>query len=195
MTYPTPFDRIDHPTVIRCIMSRTKSLETRKQDILQAAFECFAQFGYSKTSLDLIAQKIGISRPLIYQHFKDKEDLFACMVEDRFNERYTLAEQSLSSNLTKKEKLFKMVEIIILKDWSLISNSFNGLEFFSELFRILPQFEEKYRNRFIQMAAIVLHNVELAEVFRLSLAGLTSDNPDIETLRKRVVILIDCICR
>jgi AcrR family transcriptional regulator len=174
-------------------MSRIKKAETRKQDILQAAFECFAQFGYSKTSFDLIAQKIGISRPLIYQHFKDKEHLFASMMEDRFNERYVLAEQSLSSNLTKKEKLLKMVEIIILKDWSIISNSFNGIEFFSELISVLPKFEEKYRKRFIQMAASVLENKELAEVFRFSLTGLTSDNPSMETLRKRVKILVECV--
>lgn len=176
-------------------MTRTKNPETRKHDILQAAFECFAQFGYSKTSLDLIAHKIGISRPLIYQHFKDKEDLFACMIENRFNERYTLAEESISAKLNKKEKLFKMVDIIILKDWPVISNSFNGLEFFSELFRILPEFEEKYRNRFIQMAASILDNIELAEVFRFSLTGLTSDNPNSDTLIRRVNILIDCICR
>lgn len=175
-------------------MPRTKKLETRKQDILQAAFECFVQFGYSKTSLDLIAQKTGISRPLIYQHFKDKEDLFTCMIEERFTERYALAEQSLLSNSSKKEKLLKLVEIIVLKDWALISNSFNGAEFFSELFNILPVFEEKYRKKFIQMATSVLQNEDLAEVFRFSLTGLTSDNPSMELLRKRINILVDCVC-
>lgn len=174
-------------------MSRAK-LETRKKDILQAAFECFVQFGYSKTSLDLVAQKTGISRPLIYQHFKDKEDLFTCMVEDRFNERYTLAEQCLNSPLSKKDKLLKMVEIIILNDWPLISNSFTAAEFFSELFSNLPKFEEKYRKKFIQMAASVLQSQDLAEVFRFSLTGLTSDNPPLNILQRRINILIDCIC-
>lgn len=175
-------------------MPRIKKLETRKQDILHAAFECFAQFGYSKTSLDLIAQRTGISRPLIYQHFKDKEDLFSCMMEDRFSERYNLAEQGLLSDLSKKDKLLNMVEIIVLKDWQLISNSFSGPEFFSELFSTLPKLEEKYRKKFIQMASAVLQNQELAEVFRLALSGLTTDNPTTTTLRKRIHILIDCIC-
>ncbi len=175
-------------------MHRLKKRETRKKDIFKAAFECFAQFGYSKTSIDLIAQKIGISRPLIYQHFKDKEDLFTGMLEDRLSERYTAAEQSISLITAKKEKLFKMVEIIILNDWPMISNSFNGVEFFSELFSVLPKIEEKYRKKFINMAQGILDNQELAEVFRFALTGLTSDTPTLETLRKRVNVLIDCIC-
>lgn len=175
-------------------MPRIKKLESRKQNILHAAFECFNQFGYSKTSLDLIAQKTGISRPLIYQHFKDKEDLFACMMEEKFNDRYFLAEKCLSSDLSKKEKLLKLVEIIILNDWPLISNSFNTVEFFSELLAVLPKFEEKYRKKFIQMSATVLQNEELAEVFRFSLTGLTSDQPSLNILRKRINILIDCVC-
>lgn len=175
-------------------MPRTKKLETRKQDILQAAFECFAQFGYSKTSLDTVAQKTGISRPLIYQHFKDKEDLFACMIEERFNKRYNLAEQCLSSPLSKKDKLLHIVEIILLNDWQMISNSFNGAEFMSELLSTLPKFEEKYRNKFIQMATVVLQNEDHAEVFRYALTGLTSDNPSLEKLRKRITILVDCFC-
>lgn len=173
----------------------TTKTETRKQDILKTAYECFTQFGYSKTSFEIIAQRAGISRPLLYQHFKNKEDLFTCMLEEHFENRYKLAEESLSSTLPPKEKLFQFVEILIFKDPSMLSNMTYGDQLFSELSRVLPKFQEKYRKKFIKMATTILGNEELAEVFRFSLNGLRSDNPSITTLRKRVKILIDCVCK
>ncbi|MBS0290685.1 MAG: TetR/AcrR family transcriptional regulator [Proteobacteria bacterium] len=168
--------------------------ELRRKQILQSAFECFSKFGYSKTSLDQIAQKAGISRPLIYLQFKDKEDLFTCMIEDILEKRYAIAKASLNSSLPKKQKLFNFVEILVLNDTPLFPNTFTSEEFFSEIFRILPEIEEKYRKIFIHLAASILGNTELAEVFRFSLAGLKSDNPPIETLKKRAEILINCFC-
>ena len=43
----------------------TLDRERRKQ-ILDAAFQCFVQFGYSKTSMEDVARKSNLSRPLIY---------------------------------------------------------------------------------------------------------------------------------
>lgn len=175
-------------------MPRSKN-ETRRKDILQAAYECFTQYGYAKSSLDVVAKQTGISRPLIYLHFKNKEDLFAAMLEDLFEEKYALAQKCLDYQLPKEDKLLHFVEILILKDWPMIANSFHGVDLFSELFRILPKFEAKYRKKFIQMATTVLADEDLAEVFRFSLTGMTSDNPTLNILRKRVKILIHCICK
>lgn len=168
---------------------------TRKKIILSTALDCFIQFGYAKTSLDVIAQKAGISRPLIYLHFKNKQDLFTAMLEDIFEERYTLAEACIRSDQSKKEKLRELVEVLVLKDKLTASGSFNNAAFLSDIFRILPKFELKYRKRFIEIATQVLGDEALAEVFRFSLGGLRADHPSPSTLRKRVNILIDCLCK
>lgn len=52
--------------------------ETEKQKtIALAAFQVFAEHGYRKTSMQLIAQKAGMSRPALYLHFQNKEDVFS----------------------------------------------------------------------------------------------------------------------
>lgn len=57
-------------------MSR-EAFESEKQKIIaQAAFQVFAEHGFRKTSMQLIAQKAGMSRPALYQHFQSKEDVF-----------------------------------------------------------------------------------------------------------------------
>ncbi len=50
--------------------------EERKEKILQTALKVFGREGYRDSNLSLIAQECGISRPTIYQYFKDKEEIY-----------------------------------------------------------------------------------------------------------------------
>lgn len=50
--------------------------EERKEKILQTALKVFAREGYRDSNLSLIATECGISRPTIYQYFKDKEEIY-----------------------------------------------------------------------------------------------------------------------
>ena len=44
--------------------------------ILAAAEECFARYGFQKTSMEDIAREAGMSRTSVYRHFPDKAALF-----------------------------------------------------------------------------------------------------------------------
>ena len=50
--------------------------EERKVKILRTALAVFAREGYRDTNLSLIAEECGLSRPTIYQYFKDKDEIF-----------------------------------------------------------------------------------------------------------------------
>jgi TetR/AcrR family acrAB operon transcriptional repressor len=50
--------------------------EQTRLNILNAALELFHETGYSRTTLEQIARKAGVTRGAIYWHFKDKVDLF-----------------------------------------------------------------------------------------------------------------------
>ncbi len=51
------------------------SAADRREAILDAALEEFAQNGYHETSLEGVADRAGISKALIYEHFASKRDL------------------------------------------------------------------------------------------------------------------------
>jgi AcrR family transcriptional regulator len=55
---------------------RRLSPEDRRDQIVEAAGEVFARLGYQGSSLEDIALHLGITRPLIYHYFRDKDTLY-----------------------------------------------------------------------------------------------------------------------
>ena len=55
--------------------------EDRPQEITQAAFEAFAEKGYSATRVEEVAKRAGVSKGLMYLYFKTKEELFKAVVK------------------------------------------------------------------------------------------------------------------
>ncbi len=49
----------------------------KKTEILKAASECFARFGYEKTTLDDIGKAVGLNKTSLYYYYKSKEAMFA----------------------------------------------------------------------------------------------------------------------
>jgi AcrR family transcriptional regulator len=52
------------------------SAEARREEILAAAIQEFARFGLYGTSVDAIAERVGISQPYIFRLFGTKKELF-----------------------------------------------------------------------------------------------------------------------
>ena len=61
-------------------MVRMKAEDRRKQ-LLDSAARCFAEHGYRGTTTAMIAAEAGISEPIIYRHFKNKQALFIALME------------------------------------------------------------------------------------------------------------------
>src|SRR5262249_4721855 len=53
----------------------------RERQMLEAATTVFAESGYHNTSMDQIADQVGISKPMIYAYFDSKEGLYRGCVE------------------------------------------------------------------------------------------------------------------
>ena len=65
--------------------------EEKKDLILRAALEVFAQDGYHASSVNKIANKANISKGLLYNYFQSKEDLLRNImtnIMDRYMEKY-----------------------------------------------------------------------------------------------------------
>lgn len=55
--------------------------EERPQEITDAAFEVFAEFGYASARVEEVAKRAGVSKGLMYLYFETKEDLFKAVIK------------------------------------------------------------------------------------------------------------------
>ncbi|NUS73387.1 MAG: TetR/AcrR family transcriptional regulator [Corynebacteriales bacterium] len=53
----------------------------RREQLLDIGRSLFAQRGFDATSIEEIAHKAGVSKPVVYEHFGGKEGLFAVVVD------------------------------------------------------------------------------------------------------------------
>lgn len=87
-------------------MKREEKNALSRQRILEAALEEFSQKGYEAASLNNVCAEKGISKGIIYHHFKDKDALFLLCVEDCFTQVSAyLQETAEALSGTAQEKL------------------------------------------------------------------------------------------
>ncbi|WP_230209038.1 TetR/AcrR family transcriptional regulator [Nostocoides sp. HKS02] len=68
------------PTPVRKRMPRAQ----REEQILVAAEQVFAERGYQATTMEEVADRVGVTKPLIYEYFGSKEGLLsACITRAR----------------------------------------------------------------------------------------------------------------
>jgi AcrR family transcriptional regulator len=53
----------------------------RREQILDAADAVFAHGGFHATSMDEIAERVGVGKPVLYRHFGSKEGLYVAALE------------------------------------------------------------------------------------------------------------------
>src|SRR5438105_15473421 len=55
--------------------------ERRRPLVLDAAFELFLEHGYDGTSMEAVAHAAGVTKPVVYDCFGSKEELFTALLQ------------------------------------------------------------------------------------------------------------------
>jgi AcrR family transcriptional regulator len=97
--------------------SRSGSGESRAHDsrdeILKAAIDLFATRGFHETSMAEVARAAGVSKALIFWHFKSKEELFVAVL-GKLLEPYVIDFAEEAGVLDEKAQLLKLIESYLL---------------------------------------------------------------------------------
>ena len=172
-------------------MTRAKPYPSRRETIVAAARGCFLRFGYAKTSFADVAKAAGISRPLIYLHFKSKDELLGAVFTTVFAERYPAVERILAAAGTPSGKLTRIYEQLLIEPWAEVTGGAASNEFLATCEQIIPEAAAAYEKRRLRYTVAVLGDRELAQIFAMSADGLLVDLPSPKILRKRLKLLIE----
>src|SRR4051812_19764167 len=55
--------------------------ERRRPLVLDAALRLFVEHGYAGTSMDAVAKAAGVTKPVVYECYSSKEELFGALLE------------------------------------------------------------------------------------------------------------------
>jgi len=162
----------------------------RRAEILEAAKSCFLRYGYGKTSLDDIAKEAGLSRPLLYRKFANKEAIFSAVYDAVFLAQFDKAVPIAEGRGSKRDRLLRMVEVVCVEPYSLILQAPMADEFWSACEAVIPEILVDHRKKWRALLAHVLPK-HLIETFDLSLDGLYADTPTAAAYRQRVQVLVE----
>ena len=77
----------------------------RRRQLLGAAQEVFVAQGYHAAAMDEIAERAGVSKPVLYQHFPGKLELYLALLDESAQELVRIVSEALSSTTDNKQRV------------------------------------------------------------------------------------------
>jgi AcrR family transcriptional regulator len=91
-------------------MSTRLPATARREQLLEVAVGVFARQGYHSTSMNDVAEAAGVTKPVLYQHFDSKHDLYLALLEDvghRLLDRIAKATSEATDGRSQTEQGFR----------------------------------------------------------------------------------------
>jgi AcrR family transcriptional regulator len=125
-----------------------------KDKILQESLKLFSSKGYSGTSMNEIAEIVGIKKPSLYFHFKSKAEIFTKLFEVVVNDHMDEVEKLLDriKDYSTKEKLYGF-----FKGYLEYCKESDYIEFWNRMYYFPPI---EFQNEIYKRTAEVESNME-----------------------------------
>ena len=72
---------------------------------MRAGLEVFTEKGFHLASMDDIAERAGVSKPILYQHFSSKNELYLGILDERVEAIVQQVRSAIESESTNKSRL------------------------------------------------------------------------------------------
>ncbi|MGK7942990.1 MAG: TetR/AcrR family transcriptional regulator [Microcystaceae cyanobacterium] len=131
----------------------------KAEAILNGAIEEFLKNGYAATTMDQIAKTAGISKATVYNHFGDKETLFAAIIEHLAQEKFQTIFDTEHPELMEKEPQI----VLRYLAHQMLKNGLNDQQFHGFIRIIIGE-----SGRFPHLGQIYLHHLVKPALERLN---------------------------
>lgn len=84
--------------------------EQRREQVLDAAREVFVVSGFHAAGMDEIAERAGVSKPVLYQHFPSKLDLYLALLDSGIHDLLTSTADAMRSTTDNKSRVLATMQ-------------------------------------------------------------------------------------
>ena len=77
----------------------------RRLQLLGAARDVFVAHGYHAAAMDEIAERAGVSKPVLYQHFPGKLELYLALLDESADELVKVVSEALKSTNDNRQRV------------------------------------------------------------------------------------------
>ncbi|MEU6710217.1 helix-turn-helix domain-containing protein [Nonomuraea sp. NPDC046802] len=174
----------------------------KKEQILDAALQVFGRYGYRRTSMELIAQAAGVTRPALYQHYANKQDIFHAMAGRAIDQVIDRAEAIGRTDADVTDRVFGALDVKLEFIAGSVEAEFRS-EMLAEVATLAPDLTRSFKERQVAVIEAILLTAkdELAQLgvslsahdtAVLLLAGLTGlthqEEPDAQRTHLRQLV-------
>ena len=85
---------------------------TVKQRLLRAALDLFTERGYAATSVREIVDAAGVTKPVLYYYFKNKEDIYLELFREPFVYFSKVLEDAYNEKGSVRERIVRLFDLI-----------------------------------------------------------------------------------
>ncbi len=82
----------------------------RRRQLLAAAQEVFVAQGYHSAAMDDIADRAGVSKPVLYQHFPGKRELYLALLDESADALVEAVRRALASTTDNKQRVLATMQ-------------------------------------------------------------------------------------
>jgi AcrR family transcriptional regulator len=143
----------------------------RRGLILKAALDVFSTYGFRKTSMDDIARAAGVSRPALYQLFRNKTDIFRAVSLATLDYTINAATHVLDSKGPFEQRITEALDVSVLAIHRQLEQSPHGPEIIVVNDEIASDIDELWAERMAQLIARAFE--EAAEAGEIDLRGVS----------------------
>lgn len=155
------------------------TLDPKEAAILQSAFVAFARYGLRRTSMADIAKGAGMSRPALYLHYANKEDIFNQLIRMHFRRSEQAVARVLAEDGPPAERLLAALQAVDGTAVEAMLNSPHADEILSaDQPFAQPEVQEAHTRIIGHIADWIARGVAAG---RLSLAGLDATPEELAT--------------
>ena len=93
---------------------RSRRMEVRRAQILDAAAEVFIESGYDAATLEAIGERVGLSKPSLYYYVRSKEDLLAQILLDLLDRVWEKVDEAAAEDPAERLRVLARSHVEVL---------------------------------------------------------------------------------